>query len=72
MQTISTGQGDDFATGCLLDYPYFKEHHQLIAIDLIKIQTLNADSKGIQQIKFTGNLERDGNTTMFFIIEEAK
>ena len=31
---FSIGQGDDYATGCLLDYPYFKEHYQMIAIDL--------------------------------------
>ena len=33
---IATGQGDDYTTGCLLDYPYFKQHYKLIAIDLSK------------------------------------
>ena len=33
---IATGQGDDYTTGCLLDYPYFKKFHKLIAIDLSK------------------------------------
>ena len=37
-----------------------------------KQQTLDADSKAMQQINVTGNLERDGNTQMFFIIEEGK
>ena len=23
---IATGQGDDYTTGCLLDYPYFKKY----------------------------------------------
>ena len=32
IQNIATGQGDDYRTGCLLDYPYFKEHYKLIAI----------------------------------------
>ena len=32
----ATGQGDDYATGCLLDYPYFKENYEIIAKDLIK------------------------------------
>ena len=36
---IFTGQGDDYITGCLLDYPYFKEHYKLIAINLSKIST---------------------------------
>ena len=44
----------------------------MIAIDLSKQQVLDADPRAIQQINFTANLDRDGNTTMFFIIEEAK
>ena len=44
----------------------------MIAIDLIKQQALHADSKSIQQIIFTANLDRDGNATMFFIIKEGK
>ena len=36
IQKITTGQGDDYTTGCLLDYPYFKECYKLIAIDLSK------------------------------------
>ena len=44
----------------------------MIAIDLSKQQTLDADQKAIQQINFTANLNRQGNTTMFFIIEDAK
>ena len=35
---IATGQGDDFTTGCLLDYTYFKENCKMIAIDLSKQQ----------------------------------
>ena len=44
----------------------------MIAVDLGKQQTLDADPRAIQQINFTANLDRDGNTTMFFITEEAK
>ena len=72
IRKIATGQGDDYTTGCLLDYTYFKENYKLIAIDLSKQQALAADPRAIEQINFTANLERDGNTTMFFIIEEAK
>ena len=43
----------------------------MIAIDLSKQQSLDADPRAIQQINFTVNLDRAGNTTMFFIIEEA-
>ena len=34
-QKIATGQGDDYTTGCLLDYTYFKEHYKLIAMDYL-------------------------------------
>ena len=44
----------------------------MIAIDLSKQQALDADPRAIQQINFTENLDRAGNTTMLFIIEEAK
>ena len=67
-----TGQGDDYTTGCLLDYPYFKDNYKMIAVDLSKQQALDADPRAIQQITFTGNLDTDGKTTMFFIFEEAK
>ena len=55
----------------MLDYCYFKDHYKMIAIDLSKQQSLDADPRAIQKINFTANLDRAGNTTMFFIIEEA-
>ena len=44
----------------------------MIRIDLSKQQTFDTDPRAIQQINFTANLDRAGNTTIFFIIEEAK
>ena len=44
---IATGKGDDYTTGCLLDYPYFKENYKMIAIDLTKQQALSADLRAI-------------------------
>ena len=72
IRRIATGQGDDYTTGCLLDYSYFKENYKMVVIDLSKQQVLDADPTAIQQICFTANLDRAGNTTMFSIIEEAK
>ena len=72
IRKIATGKGDDYTTGCLLDYPYFKENYKMIAIDLSRQNELDADPRAIQQINFTANLDRAGNTTMFFITEEAK
>ena len=69
---IATGQGDDYTTGCLLDYSYFKDHYKMIAIDLSKQQALDVDPGAIQQINFMANLDKEGHTTMFFVIEEAK
>ena len=63
---------NDYITDCLLDYPYFKENYKIIAIDLSKQQALDVDPRAIQQINFAANLDRAGNTTIFFIIEEAK
>ena len=72
IRKIATGQGDDYTTGCLLDYPYIKNYYKMIAKDLSKQQALDADSKAIQQICFTANLDWERNTIMFFTIEEAK
>ena len=69
---IATGQGDDYTTGCLLNYNYFNNYYKVIAIDLSKQKALDADPNAIQQINFTRNLDRAAGATMFFIIEEAK
>ena len=70
IRKITTGQGDDYTTGCLLDYNDFRNYYKMIAIDLNKQQSLDADPKAIQQINFTGNLAQEA--TIFSIIEEAK
>ena len=54
----------------MLHYNYFKTYYKMIAIDLSKQEALDADPKAMQQINYTGNLER--RTTIFFIIEEGK
>ena len=72
IRIIAAGQGDDYTTGCLLDYPYFKENYKMIAIDLSRQNELDGDPRVIQQTNFTANADRAGNTTIFFIIEEAK
>ena len=63
IRKFATGQGDDYATCCLLDYNYFKNDYKMIAIDLSKQQELGADPKAIQQIYFTGRLDRAGQTS---------
>ena len=68
----ATGQGDDYATGCLLDYLYCKGNYKMISINLSKQQALDANPRANQQLNFTPNLDRARNTTLFFIIEETK
>ena len=56
IRKIATGKGDNYTTGCLLDYQYFKGYYQLIAVDLSKQKELDADPRAIQQIEFYGKL----------------
>ena len=63
---------DDKITGFLLDYPYFRDSYKMIAVDLSKQQALDADPRANQQINFTANLDRAGNTRIYLILEEAK
>ena len=72
VRKIDTGYGDDYTAGCLLDYPYFIETYKIIAVDLSKQKALDFYLTAIQQINFTGNLDRAGNTRVYFILEEAK
>ena len=72
IRKICTVQGDDYATSCLLDYTYFKKYYKMIAVNLSKQQAPDADPKAIQQTNFTANLDRAGNTRLYFILEEAK
>ena len=69
IRKIAIGQRDDYTTGCLLDYTYFKKHYKMIAMDLSKQQALDADPRAIQRINFTANLDIAGNTKIFFNLE---
>ena len=75
IRKISIGQGDDYTTGCLLDFAYFKEKYRLIAADLSKQKALDADSRAIQQIIFTGKIKAAADNTrviIFYILEKSK
>ena len=48
IRKILTGQGDEYTSGFLLDFNYFKEHYKMIAADLSKQQDLDSDLKAIQ------------------------
>ena len=70
IRKISTGQGDDYTTGCLLDFAYFEKKCKLISADLSKQKAFDADPKAIQQIIFTG--ERDNQIRVYYILEQSK
>ena len=57
IKKVAIGHGDDYTTGCILDYSYFKENYKTIAIDLSRQQELDADPRAIQRINFTAKLE---------------
>ena len=57
IRMITTGQGDDNTSGCLLDYNYFNYYYKMIRIDLSKQQALDAATKAIQKISFNANLD---------------
>ena len=56
IQKIATGQGGDYATGCLMNYNYLKNYYKMIATDLSKQHVIDTVPKAIQHINFTGNL----------------
>ena len=70
VRKISTGQGDDYTTGCLLDFAYFKKNYRLITADLSKQKVLDADPRVIQQIIFTGKAIQ--NIVVYYILEQSK
>ena len=72
MRKIATGRRDHYTIGSLLGYAYFKNCYKMIAVALSKQQALEGDPRAIQQINFTANLGRAGNTRIYFILEEAK
>ena len=71
VRKISTGQGDDCTTGCLLDFAYFLKNCRLIAVDFSKPQALDADPKAIQQIIFTGKAPNN-TIRIYYVLEKSK
>ena len=74
VRKVSTGHGNDYTTGCLLDYAYFKDNYRLIAIDLSKQKALDADPRAVQQIVFQGVAGGADNTKirLYTILEKSK
>ena len=70
MRKVKGVKGDDYTTGCLLDYKYFKKHYQLTADDISEQKELDADPRTVQQIEFYGKLET--NSQVSSVLEKRK
>ena len=74
IRKVSTGYGDNYTTGCLLDYAYFNDNCRLIANDLSKQKALDADPRAIQPIVFQEVVGGDTGTKIrpYIILEQPK
>ena len=75
VRKVSTGQGDDYTTGFLLDFAYFEKNYRLIAADLRKQKALDADSRALQQINFNSQIKSTVANTrviIYYILKQSK
>ena len=70
LKKVMIGKVEDYTTGSLLDYNYFKEHYKLLAVDLSKQKELDADPRAIQQTEFKYMLET--NSTIYWVLKKSK
>ena len=70
MLKLTTGKSEDYTTGCLLDFQYYKDHYNIVAVNLSKQAILDSDPKGIQQIESIYTL--DNNITVQILILEKE
>ena len=70
LKKVMIGKGEDYTTGYLLDYDYFRKHYKLVAVDLSKQKELDADLRAIKQIEFKYMLGT--NSTIYWVLEKSK
>ena len=70
LKKVMIGKGEDYTTGSLLDFDYFKKHYKLVTVDLSKQKELDADPRAIQQIEIKYMLET--NSAIYWILEKSK
>ena len=70
LKKVMIGKGEDYTTGSLLDYDYFKRNYKLVAVVLSKQKELDSDPRAIQQIEFKYTLET--NSTIYWVLEKSK
>ena len=70
LRKATLGKGDDYTTGCSLDYDYFKKNYQSITVDLSKQKELDSDIMAFQQFEFVGRF--DVNSRLCTVLEKSK
>ena len=70
LKKVMIGKGEDYTTGSLLDFNYFKKHYKLVAVDLTRQKELDADPRATQQIEFIYMLGTD--STIYWVLEKSK
>ena len=70
LKKVMIGKREDYTTGSLLNFNYFKKHYKLVAVDLSKQKELDADPRAIQQIKFKYMLGT--NSTVYWVLKKSK
>ena len=70
LKKVMIGKGEDYTTGSLLDFDYFKKHYKLVDVDLSKQKELDADPRAIQQIELKYMLGT--NSTIYWVLEKSK
>ena len=70
LKKVMVGKGENYTTGSLLDYDYFKKPYKLVAVDLSKQKELDADPRVIQQTEFKYMLGT--NSTIYWVLEKSK
>ena len=70
LKKVMIGKGEDYTTGSVLDYNYFKKHYKLVVVDLSKQKELDAEPRAIQQIEFKYMLGT--NSTNYWVLEKSK
>ena len=70
LKKVMIGKGEDYTTGSLLDYDYFKKNYKLVVVDLSKQKELDADPRAIQQIEFKYMLGT--NSTNYWVLEQSR
>ena len=70
LKKVMIGKGEDYTTGSLLDYNYFKKHYKLVAVDLSKQKELDADPRAIQKIEYKYMIGT--NSTIYWVLEKSK